>query len=106
MARLKDDLVCLDDIYMTPTRFIIWTDSQSKVKQKTFQEACKTKFYAMTSSHFIFNEYINKYGGAFCGGIHHGGVWRGGVFHGGVWRGVIFRGGVPLVPNLFTKPPI
>ena len=26
------------------------------MKQKAFQETCKTKFYAMTSSRFIFNE--------------------------------------------------
>ena len=26
------------------------------MKQKTFQETCKTIFYAMTSSRFVFNE--------------------------------------------------
>ena len=41
-------------------RFTIWTDSQSTVKQRTFQETCKTKFYAMTSPHFIFNEWCIK----------------------------------------------
>ena len=41
----------------------------------------------------MYKKYINKYRGAF-----HGGVWRGGVFQGGFLRGSIFRGGVLLVP--------
>ena len=52
-------------------------DSQSTVKQITFQETRKTKLYAMTCLWFIFNEWcikkcINKYGRIFRGEFSSG----------------------------------
>ena len=50
------------------------------MKQRTFQETRKTKFYAISSLGFNFIERfikINKYGVVFRGGIYHGEFDRG-----------------------------
>ena len=45
---------------LTLNRIKAWTDSQSTVKQSSFQETCETRFYAMAVSRLIFNEWYIK----------------------------------------------
>ena len=68
---------------------------------KTFQETCKTKFYAMASSRFIFNEWCIK------NALINTREFSSGEYSAGelpwVWWGRIFRGWVLPVPFL-TSP--
>ena len=45
---------------LTLNRIKAWTDSQTTVKQSSFQETCETRFYAMAVSRLIFNEWYIK----------------------------------------------
>ena len=85
------------------------------MKQRTFQETCKTKFYAMINSHFIFNEWCMKNElintGVFSVGEYSAGKFMTGEFdegefsardfdEGGIFRGGIFRGGHSLATTV------